>query len=68
MIELLLVRTLLRSVPLACSMLDREVMAELTLDRSTSSPFASGDAWGGRGNASPCVTKGSLEEEEEGLS
>jgi hypothetical protein len=35
--ELLFVKTLLRSVPLACSMLDRDVIAELTLERSASS-------------------------------
>lgn len=34
--ELLFVKTLLRSVPLFCSMLEREVIAELTLDRRVS--------------------------------
>lgn len=36
--ELLFVKTLLRSVPLACSILEREVIAELTLDRRASLP------------------------------
>lgn len=36
--ELLFVKTLLRSVPLFCSMLEREVIAELTLDRRASFP------------------------------
>lgn len=39
--ELLLVKTLLRSVPLACSMLERDVLAEFTLERSASSPYGS---------------------------
>lgn len=50
-IELLFVRTLLRSVPEVCSMLDREVIAELKLARrvlSSAGPFD-----GNRGNGRP---------------
>jgi hypothetical protein len=47
-IELLFVRTLLRSVPLVCSMLDREVKLELTLVRGPSS--SAGPFEGKRGN------------------
>lgn len=51
-IELLFVRTLLRSVPLCCSMLDLDVIAELKLDLrglSSTSPFG-----GKRGKGRPC--------------
>lgn len=49
-IELLFVRTLLRSVPLFCSMLDRDAM-ELTLVRSVLS--SAGPLDGNRGNGNP---------------
>lgn len=50
-IELLFVKTLLRSVPEVCSMLDRDVIAELKLVRrvlSSAGPFD-----GNRGNGRP---------------
>lgn len=63
--ELLLVRTLLRSVPLCCSMLERQVSDELTLGRGgfSSGPFVGkrdmGCPWGlkscGRRSIDSCV-------------
>lgn len=50
-IELLLVSTLLRSVPLCCSMLDREVRLELTLVRRVLS--SAGPLGGKRGSGRP---------------
>lgn len=49
--ELLLVRTLLRSVPLFCSILDRDVMVELTLVRRVLS--SAGPLDGNRGSGRP---------------
>lgn len=50
-IELLFVSTLLRSVPLCCSILDREVMVELKLVRSVLS--SAGPLEGNRGSGRP---------------
>jgi hypothetical protein len=49
--ELLLVKTLLRSVPLVCSMLERQVSDELTLDRGAVS--SAGPLVGKRGRGRP---------------
>jgi hypothetical protein len=55
--ELPFVKTLLRSVPLAWSRLDRDVNAELSLDRSKPSPWLlSDDPFGVEcGNGNPFV-------------